>query len=47
MIRPINDAARMQQRDALVAYILQQLGDAYARRDQPDQQRAVTTGATR
>ena len=30
VIRPINDAARIQQRDALVAYILQQLGDGYA-----------------
>jgi hypothetical protein len=27
--RPVNDAARVQQRDALVAYILQQLGDRY------------------
>ena len=30
VVRPINDAARIQQRDALVAYILQQLGDGYA-----------------
>ena len=30
VIRPINDAARIQQRDALVAYILQKLGDGYA-----------------
>ena len=30
VIRPVNDAARIQQRDALVAYILQQLGDGYA-----------------
>ncbi len=30
VISPINDAARVQQRDALVAYILQQLGDGYA-----------------
>ena len=30
VIRPINDTARIQQRDALVAYILQQLGDSYA-----------------
>jgi pSer/pThr/pTyr-binding forkhead associated (FHA) protein len=29
VIRPISDAARVQQRDALVAYILQQLGDSY------------------
>jgi Neuraminidase-like domain/FHA domain len=29
VIRPINDAARIQQRDALVAYILQKLGDSY------------------
>ena len=28
-IGPLNDTARMAQRDALVAYILQQLGDAY------------------
>src|SRR5262249_9090266 len=27
VIRPINDAVRIQQRDALVAYILQRLGD--------------------
>jgi hypothetical protein len=30
VIKPINDALRIQQRDALVAYILQQLGDRYA-----------------
>ena len=30
VIRPINDAARIQQRDALVAYILQKLGDSYS-----------------
>lgn len=30
VIKPINDATRIQQRDALVAYILQQLGDQYA-----------------
>ena len=30
VIRPINDTARIRQRDALVAYILQQLGDSYA-----------------
>ena len=30
VIRPVNDAARIQQRDALVAYILQKLGDSYA-----------------
>jgi Neuraminidase-like domain len=30
VIKPINDALRIQQRDALVAYILQQLGDQYA-----------------
>ena len=30
VIRPINDAVRIQQRDALVAYILQKLGDGYA-----------------
>jgi hypothetical protein len=30
VIKPINDATRIQQRDALVAYILQQLGDKYA-----------------
>ena len=29
MVRPVNDAARIRQRDALVAYILQQLGDGY------------------
>jgi Neuraminidase-like domain/Putative peptidoglycan binding domain/Salmonella virulence plasmid 28.1kDa A protein len=29
VIQPINDALRIQQRDALVAYILQQLGDQY------------------
>ena len=29
-VRPVNDAARVMQRDALVAYILQQLGDGYA-----------------
>ncbi len=32
VIQPINDALRIQQRDALVAYILQQLGDQYASR---------------
>src|SRR5262249_31272676 len=31
VIRPISDAARIQQRDALVAYILSKLGDSYAR----------------
>ena len=30
-VGPINDAARIASRDALVAYILQQFGDAYAR----------------
>jgi hypothetical protein len=30
VVRPINDTMRISQRDALVAYILQQLGDAYA-----------------
>jgi len=30
VIRPINDAARIQQRDALVAYILEKLGDSYS-----------------
>ncbi len=30
VIRPVNDQARIAQRDALVAYILQQLGDQYA-----------------
>ena len=30
VVKPINDQARTIQRDALVAYILQQLGDAYA-----------------
>ncbi|HEY6315370.1 MAG TPA: neuraminidase-like domain-containing protein [Streptosporangiaceae bacterium] len=30
VIRPINDAARVQQRDALVAYTLQQLHDQYS-----------------
>jgi hypothetical protein len=30
VIRPVNDAVRIQQRDALVAYILQKLGDSYA-----------------
>jgi hypothetical protein len=29
-VRPINDAARILQRDALVAYILRRLGDSYA-----------------
>jgi GH18 family chitinase len=29
VVRPINDAMRTNQRDALVAYILQQLGDLY------------------
>jgi hypothetical protein len=32
VIQPVNDALRIQQRDALVAYILQQLGDQYASR---------------
>jgi len=31
VIGPINDQARIRQRDALVAYILQRLGDSYAR----------------
>ena len=30
VVKPINDALRIQQRDALVAYILQHLGDQYA-----------------
>jgi ABC toxin N-terminal region/Neuraminidase-like domain/Putative peptidoglycan binding domain len=30
VIQPVNDALRIQQRDALVAYILQQIGDQYA-----------------
>ena len=30
VIRPVNDAVRIQQRDALVAYILQKLGDSYS-----------------
>jgi Neuraminidase-like domain len=30
VVGPINDAARIMQRDALVAYILQQEGDSYA-----------------
>jgi Neuraminidase-like domain/Salmonella virulence plasmid 28.1kDa A protein len=30
VIRPINDAMRIRQRDALVAYILQRMADAYA-----------------
>lgn len=30
VIQPVNDTLRIQQRDALVAYILQQLGDQYA-----------------
>ena len=30
VIQPINDAARILQRDALVAHVLQQLGDRYA-----------------
>ena len=30
VVKPINDTMRIQQRDALVAYILQHLGDAYA-----------------
>jgi hypothetical protein len=30
VIQPINDVLRIQQHDALVAYILQQLGDQYA-----------------
>jgi hypothetical protein len=29
VIKPVNDQARTDQRDALVAYIVQQLGDAY------------------
>jgi hypothetical protein len=29
LVRPINDAMRVQQRDALVAYILQRFGDVY------------------
>jgi hypothetical protein len=29
VIKPVSDAMRIKQRDALVAYILQQLGDAY------------------
>ncbi len=29
VVGPINDSARTQQRDALVAYVLQQLGDIY------------------
>lgn len=29
VIKPVSDAMRIMQRDALVAYILQQLGDAY------------------
>src|SRR5262249_41050399 len=29
LVLPINDTMRIQQRDALVAYILQQLGDAH------------------
>ena len=29
VIKPVSDALRIKQRDALVAYILQQLGDAY------------------
>ena len=40
VISPINDTARIQQRDALVAYILQQLGDGYAQSaDHPDHHR--------
>jgi hypothetical protein len=31
VVKPINDAIRIQQRDALVAYILQQMGDAFAK----------------
>jgi hypothetical protein len=31
VVRPINDAMRIRQRDALVAYVLQHLGDAYAK----------------
>jgi hypothetical protein len=30
VIKPINDTMRIKQRDALVAFILQQLGDSYA-----------------
>ena len=33
VIRPVSDAARILQRDALVAYILQKLGDGYAQSD--------------
>jgi peptidoglycan hydrolase-like protein with peptidoglycan-binding domain len=31
VVKPINDAMRIQQRDALVAYILQEMGDAFAK----------------
>jgi hypothetical protein len=37
-VKPINDQARIDQRDALVAYILQQLGDKYTA--------ALVTGTT-
>ena len=47
VVRPINDAARVGQRDALVAYILQQLGDSYARSVIPLTTSApATVGAT-
>jgi hypothetical protein len=40
LVRPLNDAMRIQQRDALVAYILQQFADAY----EQSLVRAVTVG---
>jgi peptidoglycan hydrolase-like protein with peptidoglycan-binding domain len=47
VIRPINDTMRIQQRDALVAYILQQLGDSYAQSLVPKTTSAdAPTGAT-
>ena len=47
VIRPINDTMRIQQRDALVAYILQQLGDSYALALVPKTTNApALTGAT-
>jgi hypothetical protein len=47
VVKPINDQARTVQRDALVAYILQQLGDAYAASLVPGSTSAdAGTGAT-
>jgi peptidoglycan hydrolase-like protein with peptidoglycan-binding domain len=46
-VRPINDEMRIKQRDALVAYILQRLGDKYAQSlVQQTTSAAAATGAT-